>query len=163
MSLCHLKTDPDLRHGYKAKHGVAEEPEFRRPPEIETLRAWSQLVVPDGPNRGKTFSQVGPKWLAQTRNRRMTAGWCQSLRQYLLFIEDKQKKVAMAAAVTTDGTEPTKKTVSAETVTARTEPAKEIISVETEEVAALLHLQHPRPRSPSRSRSKPESLSKGVG
>ena len=54
MSLCHLKTDPDLRHGYKAKHGVAEEPEFRRPPEIETLRAWSQLVVPDGPNRGKT-------------------------------------------------------------------------------------------------------------
>jgi hypothetical protein len=80
-----------------------------------------------------------------------------------LFIEDKQKKVAMAAAVTTDGTEPTKKTVSAETVTARTEPAKEIISVGTEEVAALLHLQHPRPRSPSRSRSKPESLSKGVG
>eukprot|EP00435_Cladocopium_sp_Y103_P007070 s4910_g2.t1 len=57
---------------------------FQRPPEVNTLRDWGKLVMPDGKHRGKTFEQAftDQNYVFQLKNRRATSAWAKNFQMY---------------------------------------------------------------------------------
>eukprot|EP00435_Cladocopium_sp_Y103_P062813 s917_g24.t1 len=57
---------------------------FQRPPEVNTLRDWGKLVMPDGKHRGKTFEQAfaDQNYVFQLKNRRATSAWVKNFQMY---------------------------------------------------------------------------------
>ena len=57
---------------------------FLRPPEVNTLREWGQMILPDGKHKGKTFEEAytDQNYVFQLRNRRATSTWVRNFQMY---------------------------------------------------------------------------------
>ena len=57
---------------------------FLRPPEVNTLRDWGQMILPDGRHKGKTFEEAytDQNYVFQLRNRKATSNWVKNFQMY---------------------------------------------------------------------------------